>query len=247
MTAKLYLDNAVDEQSLVRNNQDNDFNNNNLTNINNITLNTHAVNDNQVITKAYVDQFHQENERSRGDVGLDFYDESSDLVKNNHDNDLNDKKLTNLDSISVNRNATADNEVTNKNYIDDELDKNTILRFNQTLQNYLKVSVGNDTYNLTKYNKIQLTDAAVMKAGNRGQSLLPYWKIVCNNKNNGGNIQNFIKATKTNSPSSHSGATSLPPIGDAFMYIETSSNNHGENVFVSWERVDIIQITNITF
>ena len=32
------------------------------------------------------------------------------------------------------------------------------------------------------------------------------------------------------------------------MYIETSSNNHGhERVFVSWERTDIIQISNITF
>ena len=31
------------------------------------------------------------------------------------------------------------------------------------------------------------------------------------------------------------------------MYVETSSANHGANVFVSWERTDIIQITNITF
>ena len=32
-----------------------------------------------------------------------------------------------------------------------------------------------------------------------------------------------------------SGATSLPPIGNSFMYIETSSNNHRhERVFVSW-------------
>ena len=31
------------------------------------------------------------------------------------------------------------------------------------------------------------------------------------------------------------------------MYIETSSNNHGPNVSVSWERTDIIQFTNITF
>ena len=31
------------------------------------------------------------------------------------------------------------------------------------------------------------------------------------------------------------------------MYIETSNNNHGNNVFVSFERTDIIQITNITF
>ena len=31
------------------------------------------------------------------------------------------------------------------------------------------------------------------------------------------------------------------------MYKETSSNNHGNIVFVSFERTDIIQIKNITF
>ena len=40
LTAKLYVDNAIDESSLVTNNQDNDFNNKNLTNINSCTLNT---------------------------------------------------------------------------------------------------------------------------------------------------------------------------------------------------------------
>ena len=244
----MYVDNTVDESSLVRNNQDNDFNNNNLTNIYSITLNTQAVNDNEVITKAYVDQFHQENERSRRDLGIDFYNESNDLVRNNQDNNLNDRKLTNIDSITVNRNPTSDNELSNKKYIDDELDKNTIVRFNQTLENYLKVSVGNGIYNLTKYNKIQLTDTTIMKAGNTGGYLLPGWLIFCNDKNNNGKITNFIRATKPNSPTGDSGATSLPPIGDAFMYIETSGNNSAnENVFVSWERTDIIQITNITF
>ena len=120
LTAKLYVDSSIDEVSLVRNNKDNDFGNYNLTNINSITLNKQAENDNEVITKAYVDQFHQENERSRQDVGLDFYNESNDLVKNNQDNDLNDKKLTNLDSITVNRNPTSDNELSNKKYVDDE-------------------------------------------------------------------------------------------------------------------------------
>ena len=86
-----------------------------------------------------------------------------------------------------------------------------------------------------------------MKAGNTAGSLLPYWKIVCDDKNNSVKIQNFIKSTKTNSPNSDSGATSLPPVGNAFMYIETSSNNHGNNVFCSFERTDVIQITNITF
>ena len=82
LTAKLYVDNSRDESSLVRNNHDKDFKNETLTNINSITLKKQAENDNEVITKAYVDQFHQENERSRRDVGLDFYDGSNDLVKN---------------------------------------------------------------------------------------------------------------------------------------------------------------------
>ena len=169
------------------------------------------------------------------------------MVKNNQDNDLNDNKLINLYSITINRNPSSDNELANKKYVDVELDKNTLVRFNQTLQNYLKVSVGNDTYNLTKYDKIQTTDTTEMRYPNIGSDLLQKFKIKCNNKNNQSRITDFIKSTKTNSPTGFSGAESLPPIGNSFMYIETSSNNHGNNVFVSWERTDIIQITNITF
>ena len=196
-TAKLYVDNAINEATLVRNNHDNDFSNYNLTNINSITLNKQAEKDNEVITKAYVDQFHQENERSRRDVGIDFYDESNDSVKNNQDNDLNDNKLTNMDSITVNRNPTSDNELSTKKYIDDELDKNTIVRFSQTLSNYLKVSVDNDIYHLAKYEKNYITDLTEMKAPNSGLYLLQKRKIVCKDKNNNAKINNFIKSTKT--------------------------------------------------
>ena len=126
LTAKLYVVNAIDESTLVRNKRDNDFGNYNLTNINCITLNTQASNDNEVITKAYVGQFHLENERSRRDVGLDFYDESNDLVKNNQDNNFNDNKLTNINSITINNNPIDNNHVSNKIYFDDELDKNTV-------------------------------------------------------------------------------------------------------------------------
>ena len=248
LTAKLYVDSSIDEPSLVRNNQDNDFGNYNLTNINSITLNTQAVNDNHVITKAYVDQFHQENERSRQDVGLDFYHESSDLVKNNQDNDFNDNKITNLDSVQVNRNPSSDNELANKKYIDDSKGEGTLLRFNQTLQNYLKVSVGNHIYKLTKYDKVQITDTTEIEYPNIGSDLLQKRNIKCNNKKNVSKVGDFIKSTKTNSPTSYSGAMRLPPIGNSFMYIESSSNNHGhERIFVSWERTDVIQISNITF
>ena len=247
LTPKLYIDTEIDQSSLVRNNQDNDFNNNNLTNINSITLNKQAENDNQVITKAYVNQFHQENERSRRDIGIDFYNESNDFVKNNQDNDFNDNKLTNINSITINNEPSEDKHVSNKKYVDDQLDKNTIVRFNQTLQNYLKVTVGNDIYHLTKYNKYYLTDITEMVAPNIGSSLLNRWIMECRDKNNHGKISNFIKSTRTNSPTGDSGADALPPIGRAFMYIETSGNNNGDYTYVRLIRTDIIQISNISF
>ena len=248
MTAKLYVDNSIDESSLLRLDPDEKLK---LDEQDSIVLNSTLTSPKTIIeipTKAYIDGLHQENERSRRDLGIDFYDESNDLVKNNEDNDFNDNRLLNLDSVVVNRNPTLDNELSNKKYIDDELDKNTIIRFNQTLSNYLKVTVGNDTYTSSKYNKKQLTDTTIIKYPNTGGYLLPGWRIFCNDKNNNGKIQDFIKSTKTNSPIGFSGATSLSPIGDAFMYIETSGNNSAnDDVFVSWERIDIIQISNITF
>ena len=172
LTAMLYVENSIDESSLVGNNRDNDFNNNNLTNIYSITLYTHEVNDNHVNTKAYVDQFHQKTEHSRRDLGIYFYNESNDLVKNKQDNDFNDNNLSNLDSVVVNREPGSDNGLANKKYINDELDKNTFLRIIQTPENYLKASVGNDTTNLTKYDKIQVTDITIIKLGTSRSYLL---------------------------------------------------------------------------
>ena len=200
LTPKIYVDNTIHESSLLRLHRDEKLN---LDEQDSILLDSVLIPPGTMIeipTKSYVDSLHEGNERSRRDLGLDFYDESS-----------------------------------------------TLVRFNQTLQNYLKVSVGNDTYNLTKFDKIQITDTTEMTYPNIGSDLLQKWNIKCNNKNNQARITDFIKSTKTNSPTGFSGAESLPPIGNSFMYIETSSNNHGNNVFVSWERTDIIQISNITF
>ena len=80
-------------------------------------MNKQAENDNEVFTKAYVDQFHQESEQSRRDSGIDFYNESSDIVKNKQDNDLNDNKLANKNSITINNYPFDDNQVSNKNIL----------------------------------------------------------------------------------------------------------------------------------
>ena len=76
-------------------------------------------------------------------------------VFNDQDIGFDNIKLTNSNNITVKRAPSSDNELSKKNYFDNELDKNTSLRCNQTLENYPKVSVGNDTNNLTTYDKIQ--------------------------------------------------------------------------------------------
>ena len=85
LAAKIYVDqdvsNNVGVPILMRNNPDNDFNDFTLNNINSITLNTQAVNDNQVITLSYVDHFLQGKERSKRDLGIDFFKETGDFVK----------------------------------------------------------------------------------------------------------------------------------------------------------------------
>ena len=116
------------------------------------------------------------------------------------------------------------------------------------MSNYLKVSIGDDTYNQTKNQKLQIFDVTEISSPNIGYDLQPNWRIKSLHKNKGTRAGNLLKSTVTSSPTSCSGATILPPIGTAFMYIKTSSNTHGhERVFISWERTDIIEISNISF
>ena len=134
LTAKLYVDTEIDQPSLLRLDPNETLD---LDNQDSIILNSTLTEPKTIIeipTKAYIDSLHEENERSRRDLGINFYDESSDLVKNKQSNDFNDNIILNVTSIQINNDPSNDNHVSNKKYIDDELDKNTIIRFNQTLQ-----------------------------------------------------------------------------------------------------------------
>ena len=168
----------------------------------------------EIPTTAYVDSL-SENDRNRRDLLPVFNDQN---------NEFENTKLTNLVSSTVNRIPTLDNELSNKNYIDDELNKDTLLRFSQALKNYVKVSIGNDVYNLTKYDEIQTTDTTNIKYPNNGGYLLQRRNVKCSDKNGSGKTPNFIRSTETTGPTGNSGATNPPPSGDIFMYIETISN-----------------------
>ena len=145
-------------------------------------MNKQAEND-YVISKAYVDQFHQENERSRRDLGIDFYDESSDLVKNNQTNDFNDNIILNVRSIQINDNPSNNDHVVNKKFVNDEIDSNTIVRLNDdSNERYLQVQVNNIPYNLQIYNQTHISDTTKLIYPKSGNNLLQDWKIICNNR-----------------------------------------------------------------
>ena len=115
------------------------------------------------------------------------------------------------------------------------------------MENSLKVSDGKDVHILTKNDKIQITDTTIIKYPNERGDPKQNWVRKCNDKYSNGKIQNFVKSTKTNSPTENGGATTSPPIGDSFMYIEAVfQNSDSNNVFYAFDRNDFINKTNIT-
>ena len=117
-------------------------------------------------TKSYANNLH-ENVRNRRDLSSVF---------NDKDIKFDNNKLTHLDSVTIYRNPSSDNEVSDKKYVDDSIDEGTIVTFIQTLEIYLKVSVGNDTYNLTKRIK-KITGTTGIKFPKLGSHLSQKWKF----------------------------------------------------------------------
>ena len=145
-------------------------------------------------TKSYFDSLHEINRNRRGLI----------LVFNDQDNESTNTKLTTLDSVAVKKNPSSGNEVSNKKQIDEGLDKNTIVRFAQTLTNHLKVSFGKVTDNITKYDKLQIIDTTGNKFPNIGSDLIQKWNNKGKNNINDSKVGNFLKSTITNSPTGHS-------------------------------------------
>ena len=107
-TAEYSVDQSLDEPNLVRKSKIDDFNNYSLSNTSQITLNLEPTDDNHVATKSFVDSL-SEKDRIRRDTSTVFKAQYSefDIIK-----------LTNLDSNTVKRNATSDNQLSNKNSVD---------------------------------------------------------------------------------------------------------------------------------
>ena len=80
---------------------------------------------------------------------------------NDQDKDFDNIRFTNIDSITINRKPNSDSELANKKYVDEENDKTTIIRSNQTLEKCSEFSVGDDAYTLENKKK-EITDSTVI-------------------------------------------------------------------------------------
>ena len=166
LTPKYYVDQAfsykVDESALLRLDPDEQLK---LDEINCIIFNSILISPKTILelpTKSYVDSLH-ESSRNRRDLSSVFNDQGNEFDK---------KKKTKIDSVVVIRNPNIDNELSKKKYVDDSIGEGTIVKFIQTLENYLKVSFCNDTYILAKYDEIQTTDTTMTRYPKTGGYLL---------------------------------------------------------------------------
>ena len=58
---------------------------------------------------------------NRRDVGLSFFDENDNLVKNNITNNFNNNIILNVQSLEINDEPTSNKHATNKEYVDNIL------------------------------------------------------------------------------------------------------------------------------
>ena len=98
-----------------------------------------------------------------------------------------------------------------------------------------------------KMRKKQITDTNSLKTRSFAGYLPPSCKIVRCDKNIAGKVTNLKISIKMNFPTANTKASSILPIGDCFMYVGRSSIKLGLGVFVSFERSDFFQISNISF
>ena len=177
------VDNKLNGPSILKNTDHVDFNDKKQDNVTSNKVNSIPTLEEHLTPKIYVDNAVSDvisNVDNLHEIDRNRQDLSSAL--NDQDSEFDNNILISLDSITANRDPSSDNELANKKYVEDSIGEGYVLRVNQTLENYLKVSVRNDVYILTKYDKIQIIDTTFIKYPKKSGYLLQNWVIKCNDK-----------------------------------------------------------------
>ena len=121
----------------------------------------------------------------------------------------------------------------------------SILRYKQTLGNYLKVSFGYDTYNLSKTVKYKFQIHQYVSLQIQLDTCYKIQKIECNDINNSGKTQKFINSTKAVQLVIHEQRDGLQSV--VVFFCRNVSNFFADSVLVSFERTYNNQTSTISF
>ena len=226
---------------MVKNNQNNDFNNYSLTNIKSIQINDDPISSQDATNKIYVDT---------------ILDETS-ILRNNKQNSLNNNELINVKSIQINNDPLNPLEVTTKRYVDSKVisslkqDPNiTLLSSSDLIPILVNTMIGEvsilfatkEYVDKRMFNELQITTIFM---NNSGIDLWTDWDLEISSGMN--SLTGFFKSSSTTTSSTGTGPDFLPPIGEYYAYIETSSPNFGAGFYAIAKYVKHANITRISF
>ena len=123
---KKYENNALGNNSIVRNNQNNNLLKYELTNAKSISINQNTSEDNHLISKKHVE----------------YLSGNSTVVRKTYDNNMPNQNFLSAKKFCIKDQLTQNEDGCYKEYVDSLVSENTIMRFSQTLENLLKVQVG---------------------------------------------------------------------------------------------------------
>ena len=207
---KQYVDETIDEVSIVRNNINNDFNNNRLINISSLQITNNPLLDYEVTNKAYVDT---------------SIDETS-ILRNN--------KPINVSSIQITDNPTSLQDATNKNYVDTTVNETSLVRNNKnnslngfSLANIKSIQINSDPINPLEVATKQYVDSKVIPGLNQDptKTVLASSDLIHLIVNTSTGEISFPFATKDYVDKR---------VFNEFQVVTTFTNNSGVDLWVGW-------------
>ena len=152
------------------------------------------------------------------------------IVRNNVDNDFNNKNILNVNSFEKSNDKFNDNNVVNKKYTDSL----KLIRYEEESVEYVRVNILDNDYYLKVYQEDSLIDVTTYIVTNMGSDLLPKRSLNSQNMSGVDAKNAFFRSSNYSTPTPFSGM-SYHVDG---MYIETSNTNFGDGNFCSMERTD---------
>ena len=158
------------------------------------------------------------------------------MLRNNKQNSLNNNELINVKSIQINNDPLNPLEVATKQYVDSKSgglkqDPNiTLLSSSELIPILVNTMIGEFSilFATKEYvDKRVFYELQIMTkfTNNNGADLWTDWDLEVSSGIN--SLTEFFKSSNSRTSSSGTGPDFLPPIGEYYAYIETSSPNYG--------------------